>query len=133
MSFMNFLLFSFFPFNLESSEILLLTIPRFSYLVQICVLPVFDLRGSLRNVKETQTKKAIFSPFKEVPSTTLSCKTLLGGISLMSSTFLLYFHSKQILKLRRIFEKVLLLKIYYKNHYKSFIKRCQKRFKIASN
>ena len=42
--------------------------------------------------KEKQTRKTCFS--RELGFTHLPCKILLGGISLMSSKSLLYFHEK---------------------------------------
>ena len=65
----------------------------------------------------------MFLSLKEaLDSTHLLNKTLLGGISLTSAKFLLFFREKEILKRLRVFEKEQLQKL-YKEHHKSFIKK----------
>ena len=64
------------------------------------------LRGNLENAREKPTKNSREKKRLQPGSTYLPCKVLLGGISLMSTKFLLYFHEKWILKRDRAFEKV---------------------------
>ena len=55
------------------------------------------MRGNLGNVKEKPTRKTCFCREKkhlQPGSTYLPCKILLGGISVMPTNFLLYFHAK---------------------------------------
>ena len=58
-----------------------------------------DLRGNLGNLKEKPARKICLSHEKKG-------KILPGGISLMSTKFLLHFHEKKVLKRGRVFEKV---------------------------
>ena len=65
------------------------------------------LRGNLGNVEEKLTRKTFFRENKRLVPRILPCKILLGGISLMSTKFLLYFHDIfKILKRGRVFEKI---------------------------
>ena len=60
------------------------------YLDRLVFSRFFDIRGNLGNVKEKPTRKTCFSREKKAPcSTHLSGKILPGGISLMSTEFLL--------------------------------------------
>ena len=75
---------------------------------QTSILSIFWLSRNLGNVKEKPSRKTCFS--REMKRLALRIYLfnfiiLLGGISLMSTKFLLYFHEKEMLKQGRLCEQ----------------------------